>query len=404
MADHYKETGWQADRAMLRALERIRDPQDAKAVRAAVGALYRSWLEDGAEALQAAVASDGMPDPPDPPAPSSGEVFLFVDALRYDLGQSLADRLRFADFDVEMDAHWAALPSVTPTSKPAVSPIADDISRQSTPEGFQAELDGKPLNIRRFRTRMQERGHQILESDDTGDPTGTAWAEIGTVDQHGHNEEWKLARRIDELMTEITARVRTLLEAGWDTVQIVTDHGWLLVPDELPKEDLPHYLAKTRWGRCATLNERAEVEHMTVGWHWNPDVRIAMAPDIQVHKRGIGYTHGGISVQECLVPRLHVQADGADGPAPQIASLDWVRLRCRFQIDHPSTGLTVDLRTRANDPSTSVAARPKAVKEDGTASLVVPTPDEEGSAVTAVLLDEDDDVIHTHPTTVGGHE
>jgi hypothetical protein len=251
---------------------------------------------------------------------------------------------------------------------------------------------------------MEERGHQILESDDTGDPTGTAWAEIGDVDEHGHNEEWKLARRIDELMTEITARVRTLLEAGWDTVQIVTDHGWLLVPDELPKEDLPHYLAKTRWGRCATLNERAEVEHMTVGWHWNPDVRIAMAPDIQVHTRGIGYTHGGISVQECLVPRLHVQADGADGPAPQIASLDWVRLRCRVQIDHPSTGLTVDLRTRANDPSTSVAARPKAVKEDGTASLVVPTPDEEGSAVTAVLLDEDDDVIHTHPTTVGGHE
>ncbi len=404
VADHYREDGWQADRAMLKALQRIRDPRDAKAVRSAVGALYRSWLEDGAEALQAAVAKEEVPDPPDPPSPSDGEVLLFVDALRYDLGRMLEGRLQFEDLDVEMDAHWAALPSVTPTSKPAVSPIADEISRQSTPNGFQPTLDGDPLDVRRFRTRMEERGHQILGTDDTGDPAGTGWAEIGTIDQHGHNEEWKLARRIDELMTEVTARVRELLDAGWDTVRIVTDHGWLLVPDELPKEKLPHYLAQTRWGRCATLNEGAEVHHMTVGWHWNPDVRIAMAPDIQVHKRGLGYSHGGISVQECLVPRLRVQSTAAGGPTPQIGDVRWVRLRCRLAVENPSSGLTVDLRIRANDPESSVAARPKEVNEDGSASLAVPAPEKEGSAVELVLLNDENDVIHTHSTTVGGHE
>jgi hypothetical protein len=43
------------------------------------------------------------------------------------------------------------------------------------------------------------------------------------------------------------------------------------------------------------------------------------------------------------------------------------------------------------------------VKEDGTVSIPVPSPEHEGTEVTAVLLDGDD-VIHTYSTTVGGHE
>ena len=403
VAESYRDGGWKADKAVLNVLKGVREPKDFKAVHAAVNTLYRPWLEDGTEALQAAVASDGMPSPPDPPEPESGEVLLFADALRYDVGKKLAQRLQFADLEVEMDTHWSALPPVTPTSKPAVSPIAGDISRESTPDQFQPEIDGKTLTIRRFRNRMEEAGHQIMDSEETGDPSGTAWTEIGTLDKYGHNEEWKLARRIDELLTEIVARVRRLLDAGWSTVRIVTDHGWLLVPGELPKKELPHYLANTRWGRCATLKERSETTHLTVGWHWNPDVRIAMAPDMRVHRKGLGYTHGGISVQECRVPRIVVGKSGAERPDAQISSLEWVRLRCRVQVKHPTTNLTADLRARPNDPGTSVASRPKSVKEDGTVSIPVPCPEHEGTEVTAVLLDEDE-VIHTYPTTVGGNE
>jgi hypothetical protein len=403
VAESYQAGGWEADQAVLNALEGVREPKDFKAVHDAVNTLYRPWLEDGTEALQTAVASDGMPPPPEPPEPESGEVLLFADALRYDVGKTLVERLRFEDFEADMEAHWSALPSVTPTSKPAVSPIAGEVSRESTPDEFQPEIDGETLTIHRFRNRMEEKGHQILDSEETGDPTGTAWTEIGTLDKYGHNEEWKLARRIDELLTEIVARVRQLLDAGWSTVRIVTDHGWLLVPGELPKKELPHYLANTRWGRCATLKERSETTHLTVGWHWNPDVRIAMAPDMRVHRKGLGYAHGGISVQECRVPRIVVGKSGAERPDAQISSLEWVRLRCRMQVKHPTTDLMVDLRTRPNDPGTSVASRPKSVKEDGTVSIPVPSPEHEGTEVTAVLLDEDE-VIHTYPTTVGGNE
>ena len=44
-----------------------------------------------------------------------------------------------------------------------------------------------------------------------------------------------------------------LLEAGWTSVRIVTDHGWLYLPEGLPKVDLPKHLTLSRWARCAVI-------------------------------------------------------------------------------------------------------------------------------------------------------
>ena len=51
----YAERGWRADDALLRALAGAKHPADRGAVSAAAAALYRPWLEAGAEALQAAI-------------------------------------------------------------------------------------------------------------------------------------------------------------------------------------------------------------------------------------------------------------------------------------------------------------------------------------------------------------
>jgi hypothetical protein len=401
----YRDGGWQADAAALKALETVRERKDVRAVKAAVQTLYQPWIERGAEALQDAVGDNEIPETDPAIDPQEGEVILFTDALRYDLGQRLSDRLQFQDFEVEADWHWAALPSVTATAKPAVSPIADMLRRSSdvqSSDGFAPQIDasGDALDIRRFRLLMEDRGHQILRDGATGDPSGTAWTEIGNIDRHGHEEGWKLARRIPELIREISERVRQLLDAGWSTVRIVTDHGWLLLPGDLPKESLPHYLATTRWGRCARLKEGATVSRQTVPWFWNSDVRIATGPGVSVHRNGLDYAHGGLSVQECVVPRLAVRSDAAAGGSPEIEQVEWSRLRCRIQVAKPSSGLTVDLRNRAADPDTSIAFKPKSVGEDGRVSIAVDDPSNEGSRVTVVLLDGEE-VVHTYTTEVG---
>ena len=406
VAATYRNSGWHADAAALRALAAVRRTENVEAVHTAVNALYRPWLERGAEALQHAVATHGLPDGPPALDWDPGTVVLFADALRFDVGHRLAEHLRSASLDVEADWHWAAMPTVTATAKPALFPLGDVLdpaSPVSTQYAFAPHLqdDGAVLDTRRFRALLTEQGHQFLQDGATGDPTGTAWTESGTLDKHGHDEEWKMARRIDEALHEMSERVRHLLDAGWSTVRIVTDHGWLVVPGALPKEPLPHVLAATRWGRCATLKEGNPVKRPTVGWHWNPDVRIALASGIHVHRKGLGYAHGGLSVQECVVPRLTVRSDEDDGPAPHLASVEWQRLRCRIRVADATPGLHVDVRTQANTPSTSIAMKRKPVKDDGTASIAVPNPSDQGRAATVVLLDANDTVVHTYPTEVG---
>jgi hypothetical protein len=345
-----------------------------------------------------------VPRPPAPPDPADGTVLLFADALRYDVGQRLARRLRYYGFEVDASWHWSALPSVTPTAKPAVAPLAGALSLASTGTDFVPDLDdGRALTIDRFRARLEERGVQVLRDADTGTPTGRAWTEIGTLDTQGHSEGWKLAWRLDECLGELAARVRQLADAGWRRIEVVTDHGWLVLPGGLPKTGLARFLADSRWGRCATIKPQATTEateHLTVGWHWNPHQRVALPPGIGVHRKGLAYAHGGLSVQECVVPRLTVRPDASSTPAPAIDDVRWQRLRCRLTVQHPRAGLRADLRTRTTDASSSVALHAKAVREDGTVSLVVPEASRVGEAATVVLL-EGDAVVHTHSTTIG---
>ncbi|MEJ7711053.1 MAG: hypothetical protein WKF84_14610 [Pyrinomonadaceae bacterium] len=224
-----------------------------------------------------------------------------------------------------------ALPSVTPTAKPAVSPIADALTASAEGEEFRPLViaTNDPLTTYRFRALMQDRGFQILGGTEVGDPAGTAWTEIGNLDTYGHEQGWKLARRVGEVIDEMIERLAALIAAGWQKIRIVTDHGWLLMPGSLPKTEMPGFLAETRWGRCAALKETSIVEMQIVPWHWSADVRIAVAPGINVFKNGLEYAHGGLSLQECVAVEFTVTSDKASAPQATITGVEWVGLRCR---------------------------------------------------------------------------
>ena len=128
--------------------------------------------------------------------------------------------------------HTAALPTVTPTAKPAISPVASKIAGLTAGEDFRPSVaqDQKDLTVDRFRKLLDEIGFQILSGGETGEPGGRGWTESGNLDQSGHAEGLNLARRIREHLSGFVERITDLLEAGWQEVRVVTDHGWLLGP------------------------------------------------------------------------------------------------------------------------------------------------------------------------------
>ncbi|HYT88221.1 MAG TPA: BREX-1 system phosphatase PglZ type B [Gemmataceae bacterium] len=401
VADAYAAEGWKADMAMLDTLAAVRATEDVGAVREAILALYEPWLRDTTELFQKLFpASDG----PKPPAASSvdkGVCVLFADGLRYDVGQKLRAALTGRGFTVEAGWHWAAVPPVTPTAKPAVSPVADLLTGTPSGEGFcpQIAASGKKLTNDRFHGLLQGRDYQILKGEAMGDPTGRAWTESGRIDRTGHEQGWELARRIEEEVQGLAERTAALLAAGWKEVRIITDHGWLLLPGGLPKVELAKVVAQDRWGRCAVLKPDSTVSVPQGVWHWSKGVWVALAPGISCFVAGKEYAHGSLSLQECLVPQLKVLASRSPVSA-KIKSVKWVGLRCRVAVEGTVTGLQVDLRTRLADAGSSVAA-PRPVTADGTAAFPVED-DHEGAAVTVVLLSADGQVIDRRPTTVGG--
>jgi hypothetical protein len=404
MAENYVREGWRADAAVLDALAAIRTDEDFRAVCSAVRALYQPWLGGAAQRFQDLVAKQPLPPGGGGVTDDeAGTVILFADGLRFDMGRRLDERLKGKGLESAERWHWVALPSVTPTAKPAISLIADLLGAGPTGEDFRPVVtaSGKPLTTDRFRQLMGECGYQILRGSETGDPAGKGWTEVGDLDEYGHAQGWKLARRVEEVLGDLTERIEALLGAGWKRVRVVTDHGWLLMPGNLPKSEMPAYLTDTRWGRCAALKSTSTVDGPVVAWRWGPEVSIACAPGISVFKQGLEYAHGGLSVQECVAIELTVGSAAGAVPAATIAEVNWVGMRCRVKVSGSAAGLSVDIRTKAADTGTSVVGA-KAVGPDGLASLLVEDDRLEGSAVIIVLLVADGRVIAKQSTMVGG--
>ena len=405
LAAGYVAGGWQADAALLKALKHATSTRAERAIFAAVRALYLPWVEAGAVRLQELVRHDPTPVVPQP-LPNfgaAGEVILFADGLRFDVARELSGALGKAGLSVDLGWRWAALPSVTATAKPAVSPVASELTGRESDEEFvpSPKADGRRVTADRFRQLMAEKGCMVLDARASGDPTKSAWTECGKLDSHGHDEGWRLAFRIDEQVKLLASRVRELLDAGWKSVRIVTDHGWLLLPGGLPKIELPKFLTQHRWGRCATMKAGNSSGLVEVPWFWNPTIRMALPPGVGCFVAGTEYAHGGLSLQECVIPLLTVRSSSAPRSVAQIESVKWIGLRCRTTVGGDFAGVRADLRVKAADAKSSLAEAVKEVAADGTVSLAVKDDSNMGSAALVVLLNEDGRPLHSLSTTIG---
>jgi hypothetical protein len=174
------------------------------------------------------------------------------------------------------------------------------------------------------------------------------------------------------------------------------------LPRELSQHDLPEHLTEIRKGRCARLKAGALVDLPTVPWRWDSAVRIAVAPGITCFVKGKEYEHGGVSLQECVVPTITLVSSDAAADV-SIERLVWTKLRCRVTLTGDHSGLRVDLHKRAADSASSAVDRkePKAVDHEGVAALFVEDDRLEGTPVVLVVLDARGQVVKQIATLVG---
>ena len=410
LAAGYRSHGWRVDDGVIRALGQVESSADFDAVTTAIRSVYLPWVEESARYLQKLV--DGASYPGGTcltakAAPfSHGDCVLFVDGLRFDTGKRLVGSLEACGFEISEEPTWTALPSVTATGKAAVTPVRDKIRGEDGSPDFEPVADtGQSLKGGyHLKKLLTDAGWSILERSADGDGQGMAWCEFGDIDHEGHDRGWKLAKHIDALILEIKDRITELLAAGWKRVRVVTDHGWLLLPGGLPKIDLPSALADNKWGRCASLKPGATSEERLYPWYWNPNQYFALADGVSCFKKGEEYTHGGLSLQECLTLQLTVTRGESAQAAASVEFTDvvWKKQRCTVAVDGNFSGLSLDVRSQAGNSLSSVVVGSKPLKDNGTASVVVEDEDMKGREATVVLIDANGSLVAQIATVIGG--
>jgi len=393
IARAYAKDGWEVDRHAMRALAVAQRSPDAELVGQVVRAIYLPWLDKTAAHFQSVCqGGSAIATLVTAVAAEREQCLVFADGLRFDVAVALQEKLEARGLVARLSHRIAPLPSVTATAKPAVMPLPSSgygsIVGGPMPETFLPQVrtaaGTKPATTNELHGVLGELRVAVLGPDET-DGAATAeqggWTEVGRIDELGH---------------------KLLRDAGWRRVHIVTDHGWLLVPGGLPKTELPKHQAETRWGRCAVLKDTAHGTPLTFGWDWCKDVQVAYAPGVSSFIAGADYAHGGLSLQECLVPVLDlVVAAPAAAAQVTIKAVTWKGLRCVVEVDSSSAGLTVDVRTKPALATSSLVASVKPL-EAGKASVAVADDDNLGAAAVVVILGADGQVLQKQATTVGG--
>lgn len=212
-----------------------------------------------------------------------------------------------------------------------------------------------------------------------------------------------MAADLRQTISTILDRIFALTQAGWKSIHIVTDHGWLAVPGGLPKAQLTSGLSENKWGRCAAIKDGASTTVQRFPWFWNPVHSFALPTGTKSFIASREYAHGGLSLQECLTTHIVATPQhSSKNLTVSIEQVEWRKLRCNVTVSGSCDGMTVDIRRKPMDAASSVVTVAKEVKADGSASLVVENPDIEGEQASIVLLDTDGVMSLFVGTTIGG--
>ena len=194
---------------------------DFDAISTAIRSIYMPWAEESALHLQQIVEKTQYPggtiDSLKAVLYQTGECLLFVDGLRFDVAKRLREMLERYGFEVSESTKWTALPSVTATGKPAVTPVKDKIHGRDASADFEPCVAQTGQSLKggyHLQKLLDEDGWKVLEGSDEGNGEGMPGARFGDIDREGHSPRSETGQIHQRILTEIRDRIVSLISAG----------------------------------------------------------------------------------------------------------------------------------------------------------------------------------------------
>lgn len=292
--------------------------------------------------------------------------YFMVDALRYELGLELQRQLADAG-TAAIHAVSAQLPTVTPVGMASLLPGANN-KLTVMREGNELVAAMGSQRIKSVANRMkvfeQHYGDRFTEMTLAGfnagkkakvpESTNLLVIRSTEIDSHLENNPDTTLGLVHQVLKGIRVAIYRLKQAGFTNVVIATDHGFFLNGHA----EAGDVCAKPTVGDWIVVHDRA-----LLGTGSSDGQNLVMAAEsagirgdfecfgsprsLAPYRRGVRFFHGGLSLQEAIVPAITVDLQGQIQREPVIAS---VRLAYKNGAKRITTRLpVVSLIVESND-------------------------------------------------------
>ena len=258
--------------------------------------------------------------------------FLMVDALRYELGVALGNRLA-EDGSVELHAAYAQLPTVTIVGMASLLPgAAADLFLCREGENLIPKIDGIAVGtvaqrMGLLRSRFGDRFAEMRLDDfvrrkkvDIAPTVDLLVLRSVEIDDYLETNPENSLKLIPDTISRIRATLQKLRIKGFHEVVIATDHGFYLNAQAeagdvcaKPMGTWPVSTYRSMLGKGGSDNNSVILPCDKAGIrgdYANFATPRSMAP----YRSGLLYFHGGASLPEAVVPVLVVKLESAFQP------------------------------------------------------------------------------------------
>ncbi len=252
--------------------------------------------------------------------------YILVDALRFELGVELKAKL-IGDSQVELHAAAAQLPTITRVGMAALMPGADGNFIISHKDNETVpEINGEPVIAPKDRLKIIQKQYgdrvsiiglnEFLKGKKLklDDKVQLLLIKALEIDELGESFAHDAASLMPEALKKLPAAVAKLRQLGFDQVIVATDHGFILLDEqgpgdvaEKPAGEWPVQKGRFLLGNGAGSAGTAVFESAHIGIHSKME-NLAVPRSFGTFSKSDPYFHGGVSLQECVLPVLHVRS------------------------------------------------------------------------------------------------
>lgn len=264
--------------------------------------------------------------------------FFMIDALRYELGVAL-ERQLLEDGQVEIQAAMAQLPSITSVGMASLLPGAGQQLRiKKDAQSLLPMLGDQVVTTvaQRMDVFSKKYGQRFEEGRledfvrgrfDFSPETDLLVLRAVEIDSHFENHPDTAPAEITNALKRIRVAIHKLKERGFHEVVIATDHGFFM-NTHAGAGDVCSKPAGNWIGihdRCALGDGAGDSNHLMLSAEKmgirGDFAKLATPYSLAAYRSGLLYYHGGISLQECVVPVITMQLKTSNQPALHKASV-----------------------------------------------------------------------------------